>query len=479
MEDHDSWQRYFDYAIQHNEKQICELTLQRKDGTRFDVRVDGQRITATAKPLLRITLSDITERKLLDRVLQENIQDLATARKVAEKANLAKSEFLSSMSHELRSPLNAILGFAQLLESGTPLPTPIQKSRIEQIVQSGWYLLDLINEILDLALIESGKLSLTLETISLQSALLDCQTMIEPLAEKSSISLTFPPFDTPCFVHADRTRLKQVLINLLTNAIKYNSKQGSVEVTFHTRIADRIHISVRDSGAGLSADKIRQLFQPFNRLGQETGSEEGTGIGLVVCKRLVELMGGEIGVDSTTGVGSDFWIELPLALPPPIEAKVSDLPATVPDAAVQPVQSVKTRHSVLYVEDNPANMLLVEQILDRRPELRLLKAGNGTSGIAMARIHLPRVILMDINLPGISGIQAMKILRDDEATKHIPVLAISANAMPQDIENGLQAGFFRYITKPIKVKEFLSALDQALSLAEMRSNNEDAPGEKS
>ncbi len=391
---------------------------------------------------------------------------------MAEKANLAKSEFLSSMSHELRSPLNAILGFAQLMETGSPLPTPGQKASIDQILKAGWYLLELINEILDLALIESGKLSLSLEPMSLAEVMLECQAMIEPQAQKSGIRMSFPQFDIPYFVTADRTRVKQVLINLLSNAIKYNRAQGTVEVTCSASAAERIRISVQDTGEGLSPEKLAQLFQPFNRLGQEAGAEEGTGIGLVVSKRLVELMGGEIGVESTVGVGSVFWIELNVAAEPQAVAGADESLAPI-QARVQHGAALRT---LLYVEDNRANMQLVEQLIARRPDMRLLSAGDGTHGIALARTHQPEVILMDINLPGISGIQALKILREDPVTAHIPVLAISANAMPHDIKKGLEAGFFRYLTKPIKVNEFMDALDMALELAEKGSDGAMSPG---
>ena len=394
--------------------------------------------------------------------LQQINVELESAKSVAEKANLAKSDFLSGMSHELRSPLNAILGFAQLMESGSPLPTPTQKASIDRILQAGWYLLELINEILDLALIESGKLSLSLEPISLPEVLFDCQTMIEPQAQKSGIRMRFPQIEIPYFVKADRTRVKQVFINLLSNAIKYNRAGGTVEVTYSANTAERIRISVQDTGEGLSPEKLAQLFQPFNRLGQEANAAEGTGIGLVVSKRLVELMEGEIGAESTVGVGSVFWIELNLAAEPQLAAS-ADEPLAPIQARVQHDAALRT---LLYVEDNRANMQLVEQIIARRPDMRLLSAGDGTRGIALARIHQPEVILMDINLPGISGIQVLKILSEDPATAHIPVIAISANAMPHDIQRGLEAGFLRYLTKPIKVKEFMDALDMALELAE-------------
>ena len=399
---------------------------------------------------------DVTERNRLDQALQETNVELESAKFAAEKANLAKSDFLSSMSHELRSPLNAILGFAQLIESGSPLPTPAQKDSLDQILQAGWYLLELINEILDLSLIESGKLSLSPESMSLAEVMNDCQAMIEPLAKKGGIRIRFPQFDIPYFVKADRTRVKQVLINLLSNAIKYNRAGGTVEVTCSANTAKRIRVSFQDSGEGLPPEKLAQLFQPFNRLGQEAGAEVGTGIGLVVSKRLIELMGGEIGAESAVGVGSLFWIELNSAPPPDLIVE-ADLKAV----ASARVQSGAQLHTLLYVEDNPANLTLIEKLVSRRSDIRLLSARDGNRGIEIALASRPDVILMDINLPGISGIQALKILAEDPATASIPVIALSANAMPDDIEKGLEAGFFRYLTKPIKVNEFMETLDVA------------------
>jgi PAS domain S-box-containing protein len=405
---------------------------------------------------------DVTERKRLDQALEEQNVELKRARAAAEKANLAKSAFLSSMSHELRSPLNAILGFAQLVNSDSPPPTPSQATSIDQILHAGWYLLELINEILDLAQIESGKLALSLEPTSLAEVMLECQAMIEPQAQKRGIKMTFPQFDFPCFVRADRTRLKQVLINLLSNAIKYNQPDGTVVVDVD-RVCTPEHtrVSVRDTGAGLPPDMLMQLFQPFNRLGQETKSEEGTGIGLVMSKRLVELMGGEIGVESTVGLGSVFWFELNSASAPQLPVDRAE-PTAQLTAQVQQGAPLRT---LLYVEDNPANLMLIEQLVARRPDMRLLSAKDGNLGIQLARANQPEVILMDINLPGISGIEALKILREDPATAHIPVVALSANAMPRDIEKGLEAGFFRYLTKPIRVNEFMHTLDVALEFA--------------
>jgi PAS domain S-box-containing protein len=410
---------------------------------------------------------DVTERKRLDQALEEQNVELKRARAAAEKANLAKSAFLSSMSHELRSPLNAILGFAQLINSDSPPPTPSQTASIDQILHAGWYLLELINEILDLAQIESGKLALSLEPTSLAEVMLECQAMIEPQGQKRGISMTFPQFDLPCFVDADRTRLKQVLINLLSNAIKYNQPNGTVVVGVD-RARERTRVSVTDTGAGLPPEMLMQLFQPFNRLGQERNStEEGTGIGLVMSKRLVELMGGEIGVESTVGSGSVFWFELNSAAAPQLAADRAE-PAAKPQAQVRQGAQLRT---LLCVEDNPANLMLIEQLVARRPDLCLLSARDGDLGIQLARANQPEVILMDINLPGISGIEALRILREDPATAHIPVVALSANAMPRDIEKGLEAGFFRYLTKPIRVNEFMQTLDVALEFARQEAGH--------
>jgi CheY-like chemotaxis protein len=285
--------------------------------------------------------------------------------------------------------------------------------------------------------------------------------MVELQAQKRDIRMTFPQFEIPYFVKADRTRIKQVLINLLSNAIKYNKVGGAVVVDCIASTPGRIRICVKDTGEGLTPEKLAQLFQPFNRLGKETGAEEGTGIGLVVCKRLVELMGGAIGVESTAGVGSVFWIELNLTAEPQVAAGAAE-PTAVAQAQVQAVARLRT---LLYVEDNPANLLLVGDLIARRPDIRLLSATDGNRGIEMARASRPDVILMDINLPGMSGIKAMQILRADPATAHIPVVALSANAMPHDIERGLEAGFFRYLTKPIKVNEFMDTLNVALEFS--------------
>ncbi len=446
---------------------VYELTYVCRDGTRLPALVSVTALRDAQELIIGYLLigTDNTARKQVEAekerlatVLKSANGDLQSAKAEAERANLAKSDFLSNMSHELRSPLNAILGFAQLLDTGAPPPTVGQKDCVDQIMQAGWYLLELINEILDLALIESGKLSLSSEPIALAEVLADCQAMIEPQARQSGIVVRFTVPLYPLFVKADRTRAKQIFINLLSNAIKYNRVGGSVEVSCTVRSGSHIRVTVRDTGLGLAPDKLALLFQPFNRLGQEGGGVEGTGIGLVVSKRLVELMGGEIGAQSTVGVGSEFWVDLKACLAP--DATAPAAPPTL--AAPAEAQGGLPQVTVLCVEDNPANLLLVARLLSRRTDIRLISASDGRTGVELARSALPDVVLMDINLPGISGLTALRMLQGDARTAHIPVLALSANAMPRDIEKGLAAGFFRYLTKPIRLDEFMQALDAAL-----------------
>jgi PAS domain S-box-containing protein len=428
----------------------------RKDGSRFWANVVVTAIRDSTGNLrgYATVARDMTERRRVEAELNE-------AKAAAEAANQAKSEFLSNMSHELRTPLNAILGFAQLMKSDVPAPTSTQKTSIDQILQAGWFLLELINEVLDLSLIDSGKVSLSPEPVSLGEVLADCQAMMEPLAQKRGIAMRFPTFGAPCFALVDRTRLRQVLVNLLSNAIKYNRPSGSIVVKCAARPPGRVRLSVIDTGMGLAPEMLAQLFQPFNRLGQEAGLEQGTGIGLVVTKRLVEIMNGTIGVESKFGAGTEFWIELIGTEPPQLDSAKIESATHFQIRAEHPAPL----RTVLYVEDNPANVTLVEMIIARRPDLRLLTAGSGDLGVELARAHLPDAILMDINLPGISGVKALSVLRKDSATAQIPVIAVTANAGQRDIEKGREAGFFRYITKPIKIHELMITLDLALARA--------------
>ena len=430
--------------------------LERSNG---ELAREGEQRTEAQQEVMR--LNQELEVRVHERTMQLEMTngELAMAMEEARSANYAKSAFLSSMSHELRTPLNAILGFAQILSSDR-LPSTLEQKKefAGHILKSGRHLLTLINEILDLAKVESGTVSLSLEPVGLDAILQECRDMIAPLASQRGIGMAFPDA-CPLNVLADRTRLKQILLNLLSNALKYNREQGQVAIECVPHAGGRVRISVRDTGVGLDAEQLALLFQPFNRLGQEGGTEEGSGIGLVVTKRLVELMDGNIGVSSAPGEGSTFWIELRLvdAVPIPV---VPALPR--PDLA-----GALLEHSapvtLLYVEDNPANLTLVEEIVRYCPQLQLLTATDGRLGVEMARTHLPQLILMDINLPHVNGTDALKLLRADPRTAHIPVIALTANAMPGDVERSMALGFYRYLTKPINLDEFTEAINSTLA----------------
>ena len=378
---------------------------------------------------------DTTERKRVELALE-------AAKAEAEAANRAKSDFLLSMSHELRSPLSTMLGFAQLLESGAPPPTKAQQNSIEQILSAGWYLLGLINEVLDLTSIESGNTALSPQPMSLQGVLDDCRAMVEPLAESAGLRLVVQPAQPGCFVRADPTRTKQALLNLLSNAIKYNRRPGQVTVACTVTAGQRVRVSVEDTGPGLSAEQVAQLFQPFNRLGKESGTEPGTGIGLVISKRLVELMGGSIGVDSQPGIGSCFWFELDTA-PAPVEAR------RLPE------------HTVLCIEDDPGCLLELEHLMAQRPGACLLRARSIDAGIRMSRSARPDVILVGVGSPDPSGLEAMQLLARDPSTTQIPVIALGTDATPHDAQAGLAAGYLGFLTQPLQSDAFSHALDQA------------------
>ena len=439
--------------------------LERSNG---ELAREGEQRTEAQQEVMR--LNQELEVRVHERTMQLEMTngELAMAMEEARSANYAKSAFLSSMSHELRTPLNAILGFAQILSSDR-LPSTLEQKKefAGHILKSGRHLLTLINEILDLAKVESGTVSLSLEPVGLDVILQECRDMIAPLASQRRIGMAFPDA-CPLNVLADRTRLKQILLNLLSNALKYNREQGQVAIECAPQAGGRVRISVRDTGVGLDAEQLALLFQPFNRLGQEGGTEEGSGIGLVVTKRLVELMDGSIGVTSAPGEGSTFWIELRVVDAVPIPAAPA-LP--LPDLA-----GALFEHSapvtLLYVEDNPANLTLVEEIVRYCPQLQLLTATDGRLGVEMARTHLPQLILMDINLPRVNGTDALKLLRADPRTAHIPVIALTANAMPGDVERSMALGFYRYLTKPINLDEFTEAINSTLVyVAQQRRQN--------
>jgi PAS domain S-box-containing protein len=396
------------------------------------------------------TVQDVTERVEVEQALMALSEE-------ADRANRAKSDFLSSMSHELRTPMNAILGFGQLMEYDAALPEEHQDN-VQEILRAGRHLLELINEVLDLAKVESGHIDLSLEPVEVCPIVEECLGLIGPLADQRDIQLSHKGLKGAA-VRADRTRLKQALLNLLSNAIKYNRDKGSVRIEVQLEGSDRLRIRVTDSGPGIPAARLTELFQPFNRLVAEYSDIEGTGIGLTITRRIVELMGGSVDVESEIGVGSTFWIELPLeSEPAPVRTHTgAPVDGTVPLPHIEAAQ-----HTVLYIEDNPANIKLVAQILGRRPHIHLLTAHTPELGIELALARRPELILLDINLPGMDGYQVLDIFKADARLKGIPVVAITANAMSRDIERGKAAGFVDYLTKPLNVRHFHQVVDACL-----------------
>ncbi|MHB1216204.1 MAG: PAS domain-containing protein [Thiobacillus sp.] len=424
----------------------------RPNGTVRHVHELAQAQTDATGNLIRLsgTVQDITEQV-------EAEQALIATRDEADRANRAKSEFLSSMSHELRTPMNAILGFSQLMEYDATLPGEHQDN-VREILKAGHHLLELINEVLDLAKVESGQIDLSLEPVEVCLIVEDCLGLVGALADRRDIRLSHLGLKG-AMVRADRTRLKQALLNLLANAIKYNREGGSVRLDVHPEGADRLRIRVTDNGPGIPAHRLTELFQPFNRLDAERSEIEGTGIGLTITQRIVEMMGGTVGVESALGVGSTFWIELPLE-----SAADANQDRLGPAAGiVMPAQRMETaQHVILYIEDNPSNIKLVAQILGHRQHIHLLTAHTPELGIELARARHPELILLDINMPGMDGYQVLEVLRADASLQAIPVVAVTANAMPRDIARGTAAGFVDYLTKPIDIPRFFSVLDRCL-----------------
>jgi PAS domain S-box-containing protein len=416
--------------------------------------VNTKRLELDGTPTALITMSDITLQKEQEIKLKESHSKILKAKEEADKANMAKSDFLSKMSHELRTPLNGILGFSQLLELDNTL-TPQQKLFVDEILKGGRHLLSLINEILDLSRIETGNLKISSDNVNIAKIVDECVNLIGSLAKDKRIEIRkVHNHHSSMNLYTDQVRLKQVILNLLENAVKYNRYGGQVTITSELK-KDAIMVHVRDTGIGISLEEQSKIFEPFYRI-EGNPTVEGTGIGLSLVKQIIQLLGGKIGLQSTKGIGSDFWFELPLTHSFPIENTINEM-------AESYVYLHTSNKNILYIEDNPSNLQLVKEILDKMEGMTLQTAQTGEMGLQIANTEQVDLILLDIHLPDMNGFEILERLKANPLTMEIPVIALSANAMPEDIQNALTQGFKNYITKPINIKSFLSALTSSFT----------------
>jgi signal transduction histidine kinase len=424
-------------------------TLEVRTGTGRYLRVSDSK---TAEHGTVSTVADVTDDV-------ERADELRSSREIAEAASAAKSEFLSSMSHELRTPLNAILGFAQLLERDRKQPlSERQIERLQHVLRGGEHLLRLIDDVLDLSRIEAGRIMVSLEPVDVHDVLDEVIATLGPMASRAGIAIqAAPPAELPR-VHADRTRLAQILMNFGSNAIKYNKQSGHVRVAITQPNPATVRITVIDDGIGIPADKRDKVFEPFQRAGQETGPIEGTGIGLTITRRLAELMKGKVGFTSEVDRGSEFWVEVPIHRR--VAAEVTP-PLAMP--GMSPLATAGAQqHKVIYIEDNPSNIAFMYDLVEDLPSVELLTAPTAEIGLELIRSHRPKVVIMDINLPGMSGFDAVQRLRDWPETRNIPVIGLSAAALLKDTTRAKEAGFYRYLTKPVKVAELTKVLEELL-----------------
>ncbi len=434
--------------------ECIEMSGVKKDSSSFPVEVSKTNWVCNDKQFSTNIIRDINNRKQHEKTLHD-------AKILAENANQAKSEFLSAMSHELRTPMNAILGFNQMLEFNPTEPlSKTQKKCVDRIMKSGKHLLELIDDILDLAKIEAGKVDMNIIDIQVNTFLDECITLVQPSAAERNIHLkevSHPAHMLP--VRGDYTRLKQVMLNLLSNGIKYNHEGGSISISCQTIITN-VRITVSDTGIGIPPNKRQELFQPFSRLGAEATEVEGTGIGLSVCRKLMGLMDGRIGIDHDTDIGASFWIELPLSTS---DTCLTDAPPCASPASVtNNLDLGGMTATLLYVENDPENLSLMEMAVKNIKGLQLISTYNGELGVQLARTQKPDIIILDINLPGMSGFQTFEKLKSNDKTTHIPVIALSAATTQADIDQCMDAGFCHYLTKPMKVPDMINIIHSIL-----------------